>query len=448
MKKDVIIIGAGLTGLTTAFLLKKQGKEVLVVEKSDHTGGSIKTYTEKGYVYESGPNTGTLSNPEIVELFEMLNGKCVLEIANKDAHRRLIWKSGHLRALPHGFFSGLLTPLFSWKDKFGILLEPFREKGNKRYESVADLAVRRLGYSIFNYAVDPFISGIYAGDPYQLTTRYALPKLYNLEQTYGSFIYGAIRKKMQSVPDRDKKATREVFSVEGGLENLIKALVQEIGDENIVCGENNVYVSGEAENWTVTLKDKNIEYQTAKVISTIGPYGLKDIFPFVPEKLLDTINNLRYAKVMQVAVGVKVDPGMDLDAFGVLLPGVENRSILGVLYPSSCFPGRAPGGRVLFSVFLGGMRRSGLLTLPDAEIEELVKRELKVVFNKHDIIFDFIRIFRHLRAIPQYEANTGERIRAIEVFQNRYPGIILGGNMHGGVGIADRVKQAFSMSEV
>ena len=101
------------------------------------------------------------------------------------------------------------NPLFRWRDKFGILLEPFRTKGTNPDETVGALTIRRLGRSYLDYAVDPFLSGVYAGDPMRLVTRYAMPKLYNLEQNYGSFIRGAFAKAKQPKSDRDKLANQE-----------------------------------------------------------------------------------------------------------------------------------------------------------------------------------------------------------------------------------------------
>ncbi len=180
LKTEVIIVGAGLTGLTMAFYLKKAGVNFRIIEKADRTGGVIQTISEKGFVYEAGPNTGVVSNPEMAELFEDLNGKCSLEIADPNAKRRLIWKNRVWNALPSGLFSAIGTPLFTWHDKFRILGEPFRAKGTDPNESLADLVKRRMGQSYLDYAVDPFISGIYAGDPRKLVTKYAMPKLYNL----------------------------------------------------------------------------------------------------------------------------------------------------------------------------------------------------------------------------------------------------------------------------
>jgi oxygen-dependent protoporphyrinogen oxidase len=193
-KTEVVIVGAGLTGLTLAFYLKKAGIKFKIAEKLPRTGGVIQTINENGFVYETGPNTGVVSHPELAELFEDLADKCTLEIADPNAKRRLIWKNRMWHAIPSGLLSAINTPLFTWYDKFRILGEPFREKGTNPNETLAELVRRRLGQSFLDYAVDPFISGVYAGDPNKLITRYALPKLWKLEQDYGSFIGGSIKK--------------------------------------------------------------------------------------------------------------------------------------------------------------------------------------------------------------------------------------------------------------
>ena len=230
---DILIIGAGLTGLTTGFWLTRAGKDIHILEKADRVGGQIHTFREKGFVYESGPNTGVVSYPEVAELFEALSPACALETAREESKRRLIWKGNRFRALPSGLFSAVTTPLFTLGDKFRILGEPFRAKGNNPDESVGELAARRLGKSFLHYAVDPFLSGVYAGDPMKLVTRYALPKLYNLEQQYGSFIRGTIAKAKQPKTDRDRLASKKVFSAAGGLDKLTGAMAEAIATRRL-----------------------------------------------------------------------------------------------------------------------------------------------------------------------------------------------------------------------
>jgi protoporphyrinogen/coproporphyrinogen III oxidase len=167
----VAIIGAGLTGLTTAFYLKKGGIPFVVFEKANRPGGVIQTYNENGFTFEGGPNSGILSRPEVVELLEDLQDDCTLEVANETAKARWIWKKDRWVPLPSGLISGITTPLFSVSDKLRLLGEPFRKKGDNPNESLSQLVLRRMGKSFLDYAIDPFILGIYSGDPSRLVTN-------------------------------------------------------------------------------------------------------------------------------------------------------------------------------------------------------------------------------------------------------------------------------------
>ena len=167
------MVGAGLTGLTCAAHLRHKGQDVVVLEAAERIGGLMQTEEIDGFIMEQGPSTGTIKYPEVAELFDMLGDDCALEVAQRSAKCRLIWKDGHFRALPSGLWSAITTPLFTLKDKFRILGEPWRKKGTDPNESVGSLAERRLGRSFVDYAVDPFLSGVYAGDPYKLPTRLA-----------------------------------------------------------------------------------------------------------------------------------------------------------------------------------------------------------------------------------------------------------------------------------
>ncbi|HUX96362.1 MAG TPA: protoporphyrinogen oxidase [Bacteroidales bacterium] len=445
----VIIIGAGLTGLSMAYFLKRGGLTPLVIETSDRPGGVIKTLNEDGFIYEAGPNTGVLSTAELAALFDELSDKCTLDTANKDSKKRYIMKGGRWTAIPSGLFSAVFTPLFTLKDKFRILGEPFRKPGADPDETVADMVVRRLGRSYLDYAVDPFISGVYAGDPSILVTRYALPKLYALEHNYGSFIRGTIKKSREKKSEAEKKATREVFSSVGGLGGLINALADATGDENIFCGATGIRVEPQGKSFKVifTGSDGNVFIAEAQtVISTAGSYNLPSLLPFLSEDYLSPITNLKYARVVQVAAGYKKWNGSKLDAFGGLVPSKENRNILGILFPSAIFGGRSPEGGALLSVFLGGMRKPDIMSKSDDEIFNIVLDEIaNTLNNSHKP--DLLKIFRYEHAIPQYEKSSGERLEAIKKIEEQYPGLILAGNIRDGIGMADRVKQAKQVAD-
>ncbi len=447
MQTDIVIIGAGLTGLTAAFHFVRKGKKVLLLEQKDRVGGQIHTFQEDGFTFESGPNTGVISYPEVAELFQALGNGCQLETAHEEAKRRLIWKGSRFVELPSGPISAITTPLFTLKDKFRILGEPFRAKGTDPDEPVGALARRRLGKSFLDYAVDPFLSGVYAGDPMKLITRYALPKLYRLEQEHGSFIRGTIAKAKQPKTDRDRLATKQVFSAVGGLSRLTQALEEAIGKQQIILSAKDIQITPPSQSglWQVgcTTPDGSIQIESHQVITTVGAYALPSLLPFVDKVLMEKISSLFYAPVVQISVGVKETKGLRFNAFGGLVPSCEKKEVLGILYPSACFDYRAPEQGALFSFFIGGVKQSEKVQWSDAQLTDLVKKAfhqmLKFPADKEP---DLIHIFRHTRAIPQYGIESGERFKAIEQIEARYPGLILAGNIKGGIGMADRIRQA------
>ena len=447
-KPYVVIIGAGLTGLTTAYYLKKSGVNVVVIDKAAKTGGVIQTIREKGFVYETGPNTGVVSNPEMAELFEDLAGKCELETANPAAKRRLIWKNNQWNALPSGLWSAVSTPLFTWGDKLRILGEPWRAKGTNPNETLAELVKRRLGKSFLDYAIDPFISGIYAGNPAELVPKYALPKLWNLEQEYGSFIRGSIKKAKLPKTDRDKKATKEVFSAKGGLQNLIDALTDAIGPDSFVLSADAMIKPSEnGFHLQITTPENLIQFETKYLVTTCGGYALGNLLPFLNEEEIAPFQNLKYAAVTQVLLGFEKWKGINLNAFGGLVPGKENKNILGALFTSSFFEGRAPQGGALLSVFMGGTKRPDIARMDNDEIEALVRKDMPRMMSTRSFNPDMIRIHRYPKAIPQYTETSAQRFEMIEKLQQKYPGLTLAGNIRDGIGMADRVKQGRTIAE-
>lgn len=443
---DTIILGAGLTGLTIAHYLRRAGHRVLVLEQGDRPGGVIQTVAENGFVFEAGPNTGVISSVELVKLMEELGLKA--EVPQQFANARWIWKNQRWEPLPSGLLSAIRTPLFTLKDKFRLLLEPFRAKGNQPDETLAQLVVRRMGRSFLNYAIDPFISGIYAGDPAQLVTRYAMPKLYALEQNYGSFIRGSIAKARQPKSADEKKVTKQVFSVEGGLSRLIDALVDSVGNATIRCNCRDTVVEEEATGLyqlQFTESGSPQKLTTRSVVTTFGGSSLSRTLPFLSESEKRSLQSLRYAKVVQVAAGYRSWDGLPIQAFGGLVPTLEGKDILGILFPSALFSHRAPENGALLSVFMGGIKRPDIIELSDEQVKELAIshiREMMKISREPDVL----KVFRYPMAIPQYDATSGQRLKTITDLQFRYPGLLLAGNIRDGIGMSDRVKQGATVA--
>lgn len=443
---DIVIVGAGLTGLTLAFYLNKAGKKVILLEKNTRTGGVIETLHHKDFVFEAGPNTGVISNTALVHLFEDLGNEIEVQVPGDASRQRWIWKGNDWHALPSGLISAITTPLFSLNDKFRILGEPFRRPGNFPNESVAGLVKRRMGKSFLDYAVDPFISGIYAGDPEKLVTRFALPKLYQLEQNYGSFVRGSIQKAKLPKSDDEKKVSRDVFSVKGGLSSLIQALTKQIPGNQIQTAVDKIVINHKQDGFEIVYTQQGEEkiLQAGKVVTTVEAGQLSELFSFlhVPE----TITNLKYAPVVQAVACYENWPGKSLQAFGGLVPTIENKEILGILFPASLFEGRAPEKGAILSIFMGGMKRQELIHYNDDEIRRIVLREIKSTMHTGQEP-DHIEILRYPRAIPQYQADSEQRLEAIVAIQKKYPGLWLAGAIRDGIGMADRIQQARKLAD-
>ncbi|MBN1651524.1 MAG: protoporphyrinogen oxidase [Bacteroidales bacterium] len=440
--KKVAIIGAGITGLTSAFYLKKAGIPFRIFEKSDRIGGVMQTKTDGTFLYETGPNSGVISHAEMADLFSDLKGKCTLEIADDASGKRLIWKGKSWHALPSGLFSAITTPLFSLSDKFRVLGEPFRKKGNNPLEDLASLVKRRLGNSFLDYAIDPFILGIYAGNPAYIVPKYALPKLYNLEQNYGSFIGGAIKKARIPKTEDDLKANRKIFSAKGGLKNLIAALAEEIGSEHIQLNTSIQIVDSA---FTVRINDKN-EHFSDVIYTGITP-NISDLMPFIDTKHFEPLEKLHYAKVVEASIGFKNWQGIKLDAFGGLVPFKEDKNILGVLFMSSLFKNRAPESGALFTVFSGGIRKAYLAELPENELKTIIGNDFKEMMGLKTFTPDLFELNYYKHAIAQYGADSEARLAAIEHIEKEFKGLYLAGSMRDGVGIADRVKQGKNIAK-
>ncbi len=442
MSRNIAIIGAGLTGLSIGHELKKLGINFTIFEQSDRVGGAIKTEKKNGFIFETGPSTGLMGSPELAELIEDL--KCTVNIADKKAKFRWIWMKKGWKTIPNGLISGINTPLFSFPDKLKLLTEPFRKPGNNPDETLANMVCRRMGKSFLNYAVDPFISGIYAGDPEKLITKYAFPKLYNLEQKYGSFIGGSIKKAKEPKTEYEKKATRDTFSFKNGLSDLTSKLESELSN-NIILNAKNISVSQENNEYNLSYNNTKLIF--SNIISTVGAQCLPKIFPFFPEKEMHNITNIEYSKVVQVSVGFSKWEGISLKAFGGLVPFIEKRNILGALFLSSFLDNRAPKDGALMSVFLGGIRNPEVIEKSDNEILDILEAEICSMFKLKQWNPSLLEIRRHLNAIPQYDINSETKINAINTLENKYKGIIIAGNIRDGISMSDRVKQAFNIAK-
>ncbi|MFW5851652.1 MAG: protoporphyrinogen oxidase [Bacteroidota bacterium] len=444
----IAIIGAGLTGLSAGFFLSEKGLQADILEKQNHIGGVMQSKTEDGFTYESGPNTGVLNNMYIEELFQKLHPDCRLAIASEQAKKRLILKNNTWHPLPYNFSTAVSTPLFTLKDKFRILGEPFRKAGPDPHENLRSFVHRRLGKSFHDYAVAPFVNGVFAGNTEEIVPKYALPKLYNLEQQYGSFIKGSIQKQKEQAHSQEPKPSKNIFSCSGGLSQFISALAKNQNNtihtscSNIsILPQQNRYVI----SWTDNNNTKREEIYT-EVILTIPAYALESTCSFLSNSQREIFNTIPYAPVVQVSLGFNKWDGIDIQAFGGLCPPKEKRNILGVLFMSSMFSDKAPEGGALLAAFAGGRLNPEICKLTDEEITDIVQHECKELL-RYSGTPDLIKIHRYSHAIAQYTSHQEKVICTCKELGNKFPHLYFNGGYINGISIADRVKQGYETAK-
>lgn len=436
----VAVLGAGITGLTAAWHLARAGFEPLVFEKSPRVGGAIGAVKSDGWLHELGPNTLLEGSAEVAAFIDAAGLAGRRLYAAPAAKQRYIVRDGRLVAMPASPAAFLATGLFSWRAKLGLLGEPWRPRGPAdREESVAEFVVRRLGREFLDYAVNPFVAGVYAGDPAQLSVRHGFPKLLTLEQQHGSLIRGALARRNASGGPKGR-----IFSFPNGLAELPEALAQALGPDAIRLRATVRCVRRTAAGWEIDCDHDGVARREpcAAVVCALPADALAALsFDGVPAApALQALRDIRHPPVASVFTGFRrEDVRHALDGFGALMPEVERGMILGTLFSSTLFPGRAPEGHVALTSFVGGMRDPALAALDDGEILRVVQAELDRLLGLQAPPV-FTRVQRWPRAIPQYTLGYQRFKDAIAATEASAPGLFIGGNCRDGISLANCIE--------
>ena len=444
---DAIILGAGISGLTAGFYLAEQGLRVRILEKSPRAGGAIRSERREGFLIEFGPNTVLESTPLLGELFEKLGIAAERVVASPQAKNRYIVRGGKLHALPTSPAAFLKTPLFSTAAKLRLLLEPFISRAPADCEeSLAGFVTRRIGPEFLDYAINPFVAGVYAGDPANLSVQSAFPKLHSLEREHGSLIKGAIlgaraRKKTGETP----KSRAPMLGFKNGLQTLTDALHRSLGDSVATsCGIRQA--AHTAEGFSVTLESGEI-LEAPVLLSTVPAHTFSTLPIDFAQNLAATLDSIVHPPVAMVFLGFDKPPGgIARDGFGFLVPAKERRQILGCIWSSTIFEGRTPPGGAGLTTFVGGSRQPDLARLDDTELSALVLGELRALMGL-TAPPSLVAVQKWEKAIPQYRVGYGRTLDAISRFENDTPGFFVSGNFRGGIAVPDCVKQSRAMAD-
>jgi oxygen-dependent protoporphyrinogen oxidase len=442
--RNVTVIGAGLSGLATAWQLAKAGARVTVLERSDRTGGVIRSERREGFLCEAAPNSMLLKSQAAEDFLTDLGLSGEIVDANPVADKRFLVKNGRVIPLPMSLMGGVTTPLYSLRAKFRLLAEPFIRRFDGDDESVASFVTRRMGREFLDYGIASLVSGIFAGDPERLSIRHAFPKVWNLENRYGSMIGGAIKLGRERKRSGEKAYKSRMISFREGVETLTRRLA-ESSAADLRTSATVRSIGREAAGWIVRWSEPDGEHASdcdAVVVSVPEPDLGSLPWPDDVGSRVSGLPGLYYPPVSTLVMGFRREQiAHPLDGFGMLIPLVEGRRVLGAIFSSTIFPGRAPDGHVSLMIFMGGA------TMPEdakADVDEAVGLACKELGDLLGIDGKpgFSSLAHWPLAIPQYNVGHGDFIAAVERIERDYAGLHFAANYRGGPGLSDCLDSA------
>lgn len=442
----VAVIGGGISGLACAYKLRQLGAEVILPEKSNRAGGVIGTIEKDGFLFELGPQS-FLSSPTLLNLISELGLEGELLRADNRA-ARFVYLHGQLRRAPMSPPALVGSTLLSWSAKLRLFSEPFRRtRPPAEDETVASFVRRKFGEELLEHLVAPFVSGVYAGDSERISLRAAFPSVYQWENNHGSVIRGAMK-------SRPPKGTPRpgLCSFRRGMGTLVEALARSLGDS--------LSLASEVRDLHLARQDGKTQYELqvsaggtvhctvcdAVVVATpAGPAA--DLLRGLTPRGSELLAPVEYAPVAVVCTGYRRDQiGGSADGFGFLVPRNEGLQVLGTVWNSSLFPGRAPAGMATLTSFVGGATAPGIVELDEGNLLDIVTREnSRVMAIRGTPVSWHVQVWK--RAIAQYNVGHQARLDSLRAECSQVPGLFVTGSYFDGPAIGACVEHASRTAE-
>jgi oxygen-dependent protoporphyrinogen oxidase len=444
--KPVVVAGAGISGLALAFELRRLGVPVLVLESDGRAGGKIESERRDGYLCERGPASYLDRSGSITALARALGIEGRVLWASDAAERRLVAADGRLHDTPRTVAEFFRSALLPWRAKLRVSMDLVLPRGPSAHgqeESVAAFAQRRLGAVAGERLLQPLVSGLYAGDPQQVSLPSAFPLVAAMERDRRSFLL-AMRREFAAA--KAKSAPR-LASFANGLDELTSALAAAVG-QDLRLRARVLRIERQGSGFRMALEEQGAAQtiEADAVVLAIPAHVACGVTAALDGGIADVLARIPYVPVSLVHLGYPASAfARPLDAYGFFVPPSESLRVLGGIFPSQFFQQRAPAGFHLLSVRTGGARHPEALHMPDAELLALADGEVRRLVGLRAGP-SFVHIVRHERGLPQYTLGHKDRVASVDAGEQRYPGLFFHGNAYHNAGVPELVLRSTKLA--
>ncbi|MDO8446956.1 MAG: protoporphyrinogen oxidase [Deltaproteobacteria bacterium] len=473
--KRVVIIGGGISGLSTALYLKEQAQasghevEYLLIERGDRLGGNIRTEKLDGFLIEGGPDCFLSEKPWAARLCRHIGLGDQIIPTTEENKGTFVLSNGKLHEMPEGLILMvptkimplITTSLFSWLGKLRMGFEIFiPPKQGREDETLGSFVRRRLGREALDKIAEPLVAGVHAGDPETMSMRASFPKFMEMEEEHGSLIKGMLArmKKAKEVQRASSGPRPTMFmTLNGGLGTMIEAITSRLDASSIRLntsisgieekdGKFLIYLTGNSPDSTPPSSppyqggDRGGVIEADSVILSTPAHVSASFFKDADSALAEKLLSIPYVSTATVTLAFKASDVKLPKSFGFVIPRVEERKIMAATFTSRKFAGRCSDEYVMVRCFVGGSKNESLVDLDDREMVEMVREELKDIIgiNAEPVLS---RVYRWRKAMPQYTIGHLERVRWIFDRIHKHPGLYLTGSAYHGIGISDSIRE-------
>ncbi len=442
---SVVIIGGGISGISAAYYLAKGGAGCTILESRTRLGGVIQTEHVEGCIIEAGPDSFLSAKPAAVELAGELGLAGEIIPSNDHLRKTYVRRAGRLIPLPDGLMMMVptkilplvTTGLVSWGTKLRMGMELLRApKPRSGDESIARFIQEHYGNEAVDYLAEPLLSGIYGGNPEDLSVTSVLPRFVQLANQYGSLTRGVLAERAKA--GRNGPPQPLFRTLRGGLGQMVEAVVQAIRKHAEIRQVRAETIERTAAGFRIRAGGDWTE--AASLVVGCEAHSASRLLAGVDARLGELLGQVPYSSSITLALGFEAaDFPAPPDGFGFLVPKKERRTLAACTWVGTKFSYRVPEGKIVARCFIGGAEAAAALSESDESLAAAATRELQEIAGI-SARPRFARVFRWPRSMAQPTVGHPARVAEIEARVAAIPGLHLAGNAYSGIGIPDCIR--------